>query len=110
MQENQGTPRDPTTRHPRPPQPVQQQDMPGRTDAMVPEPDHGERSYKGSGRLADRVALITGADSGRGRAVAIGVARGGADVLISDFEEHDGARANARWVRSDECRMRICMV
>lgn len=89
---------DPKTKHPRPPQPEQQQDMPGETAAMVPAPDHGEQSYKGSGRLKDRAAIITGADSGIGRAVAIAFAREGADILISYLEEHDDARETARWV------------
>jgi NAD(P)-dependent dehydrogenase (short-subunit alcohol dehydrogenase family) len=89
---------DPKTAHPQPPQPEQQQDMPGHTDEMTPRPDHGEESYKGSGRLAGRAALITGADSGIGRAVAIAFAREGADVLISYYNEHDDARETARWV------------
>jgi hypothetical protein len=55
----------------------------GKTEAMEPVPDHGEKSYRGSGRLADKKAIITGADSGIGRAVAIAYAREGADVLIS---------------------------
>ena len=74
---------DPTTAYQQPPQPRQQQDMPGLTDRMDPRPDHGEESYKGSGRLAGRAAIITGADSGIGRAVAIAFAREGADVLIA---------------------------
>jgi len=74
---------DPKAAHPAPPQPKQQQRPPGRTEEMAPQPDHGEESYKGSGRLAGRKALITGADSGIGRAVAIAFAREGADVLVS---------------------------
>jgi NAD(P)-dependent dehydrogenase (short-subunit alcohol dehydrogenase family) len=72
--------------------------MPGQTDEVRPRPDHGEDSYKGSGRLAGRVAVITGADSGIGRAVAIAYAREGADVLISYYNEHDDAQESARWV------------
>ena len=72
--------------------------MPGRTDAMRPKPDHGEESYRGSGRLAGRKAIITGADSGIGRAVAIAYAREGADVLISYLDEHDDARETQRLV------------
>lgn len=84
--------------YPKPPQPRQQQAMPGRTDAMTPRPDHGEDSYRGSGRLAGRAALITGGDSGIGRAVAIAFAREGADVLISYLDEEEDARETARWV------------
>jgi hypothetical protein len=62
--------------HPKPPFPKQQQPMPGRTEEMRPAPDHGERSYRGHGRLKDKKAIITGADSGIGRAVAIAYARG----------------------------------
>ena len=84
---------------PRPPFKPQQQPMPGRTDAMSPRPDHGEESYKGAGRLLGRKALITGADSGIGRAVALAYAREGADVLISYLDEHDDAEATAALVR-----------
>ncbi len=65
------------------PQPPQQQTPPGTTSDMDPKPDHGEHSYRGSGRLTGKRAVITGADSGIGRAVAIAYAREGADVLIS---------------------------
>ncbi|SEI84343.1 hypothetical protein SAMN05428950_101361 [Sphingomonas sp. OV641] len=83
---------------PEPPQPEQQQPMPGKTEAMNPRPDHGERSYTGHGRLLDRRALITGADSGIGRAVAIAYAREGADVAISYLNEHDDAEETKRLV------------
>lgn len=89
---------DPKNDAPQPPQPRQSQDMPGSTEAMTPKPDHGEESYKGSGRLQGRAALITGADSGIGRAVAIAFAREGADVLISYYNEHEDAKETARWV------------
>ncbi|WP_343718008.1 SDR family oxidoreductase [Inquilinus sp.] len=83
---------------PEPPLPRQQQDTPGLTKPMSPPPDHGEGSYRGSGRLQGKVALITGGDSGIGRAVAIAFAREGADVLISYLNEHEDARETARWV------------
>jgi NAD(P)-dependent dehydrogenase (short-subunit alcohol dehydrogenase family) len=65
---------------------------------MDPKPDHGEESYRGSGRLAGKAAVITGGDSGIGRAVAIAFAREGADVLIAYLDEHDDAKDTARWV------------
>eukprot|EP01035_Chromulina_nebulosa_P055594 gene55594-76178_t len=85
-------------RRPMPPQPEQQQSPPGETKRMEPVPDHGESSYKGSGKLKDKVALITGGDSGIGRAVAIAYAREGADVLISYLDEHEDAQATAQLV------------
>ncbi|HXD27404.1 MAG TPA: SDR family oxidoreductase [Arthrobacter sp.] len=78
--------------------PEQQQGPPGTTGAMHPAPDHGEQSYRGSGRLQDKVAVITGGDSGIGRAVAIAYAREGADVVISYLEEDDDAAETASWV------------
>ncbi len=86
------------TGDPRPPYPEQQQPMPGRTDAMDPRPDHGEESYAGSGRLAGKRAIITGGDSGIGRAVAIAYAREGADLLISYLDEHEDARETQKWI------------
>ena len=77
--------------HPKPPYPDQRQDMPGTTSAMTPRPDHGETSYKGSGRLSGKKAVITGGDSGIGRAVAIAYAREGADILVAYLNEHDDA-------------------
>lgn len=79
--------------------PEQQQQPPGSTEAMNPRPDHGEQSYRGSGKLTGKVALITGADSGIGKAVAIAYAREGADVAISYLEEDNDAEDTAQWVR-----------
>ncbi|GJD94813.1 SDR family oxidoreductase [Methylobacterium iners] len=73
---------------------------PGRDEEMDPRPDYGEAHYKGSGRLEGRKAIITGADSGIGRAVALAFAREGADVLISYLDEHDDARETGRLVES----------
>jgi len=65
---------------------------------MNPKPDHGETSYRGSGRLAGKRALITGGDSGMGRAAAIAFAREGADLLIAYLNEHEDAEETKRWV------------
>ena len=97
-------PFDPRTAYPRPPFKTSQQPMPGQESAMGPRPDHGEHSYKGSGRLAGKAALITGADSGIGRAVAIAFAREGADVLISYLKEHDDAKETAAGSRRPAAR------
>jgi NAD(P)-dependent dehydrogenase (short-subunit alcohol dehydrogenase family) len=79
-------------------QPAQQQEPPGSEQVMSPRPDHGESSYRGSGRLAGKAALITGADSGIGKAVAIAFAREGADVLVSYLDEDEDAQDSRRWV------------
>jgi hypothetical protein len=81
-------------------QPAQQQDEPGRQSPMSPVPDCGENSYEGHDRLKGKAAVITGGDSGIGRAVAIAYAREGADVLISYLEEDDDAEDTARYVRA----------
>lgn len=80
-------------------QPAQQQEPPGLQSAMSPVPDCGEESYVGSGKLTGKVAVITGGDSGIGRAVAIAFAREGADVVISYLSEHEDAEDTASWVR-----------
>jgi NAD(P)-dependent dehydrogenase (short-subunit alcohol dehydrogenase family) len=79
-------------------QPEQQQTPPGVLAEMDPRPDHGEESYVGSGKLTGKRAVITGGDSGIGRAVAIAFAREGADVLISYLSEHEDAQDTARYV------------
>src|SRR5215208_6853186 len=98
MTSDRSTTPDPTRAEPVPPFPEQEQDPPGREDAMRPRADHGEQSYVGQDRLTDRVALITGADSGIGRAVAIAFAREGADILCSYLEEDDDAAETQRYV------------
>ena len=84
--------------YPSPPYPAQQQSPPGLTNKMDPVPDHGEQSYKGSGRLKGKRAVITGGDSGIGRAVAIAYAREGAHILISYLNEDEDARETAKLV------------
>jgi len=91
-------PQDPRSAGAVPPFPAQSQSAPGSERAMQPAPDYGETSYRGSGRLQGRKAVITGADSGIGRAVALAFAREGADVLISYLDEDEDARVTARLV------------
>lgn len=88
--------------------PSQQQVPPGREALMDPTADHGEQSYVGHARLAGKRAVITGADSGIGRAVAIAFAREGADVVISHLDEDDDARETARWVADAGRRAVVC--
>src|ERR671921_966274 len=88
----------PTEAQPVPPSREQEQRPPGKEGEMRPPADHGEESYVGHGRLAGKVALITGADSGIGRAVAIAFAREGADLLCSYWQEDEDAAETRRLV------------
>lgn len=92
------TMQDPVAKYPAAPQPAQQQSTPGKLSDLTPKADHGEESYKGSGKLKGKKAIITGGDSGIGRAVAIAYAREGADVLISYLNEDEDAKDTAQYV------------
>ncbi len=87
----------PQKEFPKPPFPSQSQSLPGSSKAMRPVPDYGEESYRGANRLTDKKALITGADSGIGRAVALAFAREGADVVVSYLDEHEDAKERSAW-------------
>jgi len=90
MSEDQYTQQEPTQQYPRPDQQAEQElEHPGLESEMRPEPDYGYDTYRGSGRLEGRAAIVTGGDSGIGRAVALAFAREGADVLISYLEEEE---------------------
>lgn len=91
----------PTTKYENEPFSEQQQDVPGTEADLTPKADHGETSYRGSGKLEGRKAIITGGDSGIGRAVAIAFAREGADVLISYLNEHDDANETAGYITQE---------
>ncbi|GAA0244992.1 SDR family oxidoreductase [Saccharothrix mutabilis subsp. mutabilis] len=101
MADDQYTRQDPRHQYPRPEQQRgSEQRHPGTDEDMAPTPDHGERSYRGSGRLVDTKAVITGGDSGIGRAVAVAFAREGADVVLSYLpEEQEDAEETAELVR-----------
>ncbi|MFJ4809240.1 SDR family oxidoreductase [Streptomyces longwoodensis] len=100
MGDEQHAQQDPTTQHPQPDFASQDQPHPGWTGPMDPPPDHGEDSYRGSGRLEGRKTVITGGDSGIGRAVALAFAREGADVLFTHLdEEAEDAEETTRLVR-----------
>jgi NAD(P)-dependent dehydrogenase (short-subunit alcohol dehydrogenase family) len=100
MSQTQSPAQDPKGAGPRPPFPEQQQQPPGLEAEMTPRPDYGEQSYRGHGRLTGKAALITGGDSGIGRAVALAFAREGADVLISYLNEEPDAQETVRAVQA----------
>lgn len=91
---------DPRDKGPKPPHTTTSQEYPGTESEMDPKPDYGEKSYKGTGKLAGKAAVITGGDSGIGRAVALAFAREGADVLISYLSEEGDAKETARVVEA----------
>lgn len=93
--------KDPKKLGPQPPFPEQEQEPVGLESEMEPKPDYGEESYKGSGKLEGKSAIITGGDSGIGRAVALAFAREGADVLISYLDEHSDAEETVRIVEKE---------
>jgi NAD(P)-dependent dehydrogenase (short-subunit alcohol dehydrogenase family) len=99
--------RNPKEKYPNPPFPKQSQPWPGLASRMVPKPDHGEKSYRGSGRLAGRKALITGGDSGMGRAAAIAFAREGADVAINYLQEEEPDAQEVLGLIRDEGRKAV---
>jgi len=94
MENEQNKSENPAEKYPKPPFPKQDQPAPGTEAALLPKADHGEDSYKGSGKLEGKKAVITGGDSGIGRAVAIAFAREGADVLISYLDDSEDEDAN----------------
>src|SRR5919106_2633163 len=98
---NQSETRYPKEVGPKPPFPEQEQEPVGLESDMEPRPDYGEESYRGSGKLQGKAAVITGGDSGIGRAVALAFAREGADVLISYLDEHSDAEETVRIVEKE---------
>jgi NAD(P)-dependent dehydrogenase (short-subunit alcohol dehydrogenase family) len=108
MAAGSGTPQDPTKRFSQP-ETDDQMEHPGHTGKMTEEPDHGERSYVGAGRLKDRFAVVTGGDSGIGRAISLAFAREGADVAIAYLHsEQEDARTTADLVEAEG--RRACLV
>ena len=89
----------PLEKYPKPPFPKQEQEMPGSEQQMDPRPDHGEKTYKGNGKLKGKKAVITGGDSGIGKAVAIAFAREGADVLVAYLNETADAKETENYIR-----------
>jgi NAD(P)-dependent dehydrogenase (short-subunit alcohol dehydrogenase family) len=92
---------DPRSAYPRPPFPLQRQELPGRDSLLEPKPDHGEDTYVGHGMLEGLATIVTGADSGIGKAVALAFAREGADVVISYLDAHDDARQTIELVEAE---------
>ena len=92
---------DPRNAYPRPPFPKQRQELPGSDALLDPKPDHGEESYVGDGRLAGLATIVTGADSGIGKAVAIAFAREGADVVVAYLDSHDDAKVTVDLVEAE---------
>src|SRR5215213_3247324 len=109
MTEDQHTQQDPTQQYPQPEYPVQTQmdRHPGLEQDMAPEPDYGVETYEGSGKLEGKKAVITGGDSGIGRAVALAFAREGADVVISFLEEEEPDAAEAAQAVEDSGRKAV---
>ncbi len=101
--------RNPLDLYPKPPFPQQPQTAPGLAREMIPKPDHGETSYVGHGRLAGRKALVTGADSGIGRAAAIAYAREGADVVLNYLPEEEPDAQEVVKLIEAEGRKAICI-
>ena len=109
MPQDQHEPHDPTKQHPQPDREGEQLEHPGVTSDMADEPDHGEQTYRGTGKLEGKRAVVTGGDSGIGRAVALAFAREGADVLISYLEaEDDDARETAQLIEDAGRRVVTC--